>query len=217
MLTKRPGDTGSTTLLFGEEVGKDHLLLETCGVIEELIVWYESIMVQKLLDKTFNTKIINNLEKIIKETACSDRVRFRSENPHLTEQDVEELETQIVLLKKRLSDKGVNFVRQLSLLEVLSRKAERRIVALIKYEQSKFSMLSPIVPREKTLDTNYLRKNKTLRTLFAAYFNRLNEYHSLLNEYGKSLDFEISSENFESDIPTMSSLQGRRKPNVSNS
>lgn len=218
MIEKRKGDLGATSLLYGEEVGKDHLLLDVSGDIDELIVQHYLISKKYHLYGLSNV-LRKNLRLIQQEIMCSCRQKFREHNEFLAELDLIDLDKKIKEIKDSLS-KNLNQnsifsedISEISLLEVLSRKIERKIVALIKYEQKNFNILSPIVPREKTLDLNYLRGNTKLRTIFAAYFNRLNEYFNLLGKYINQLQFEISEEPFESDLPS-SPLKEKRPPNV---
>lgn len=205
-MKNRPGDFGSTKLLYGEEVGKDHPLLNVCGDIEELIVRIKLI---RELSPNSLIRVAKDLTRISYEIKCSKRSLFREKNMFLTETDVEKLEEQIEFYRKNYDCEKDFETTEVSLCEILSRKIERGLVGLIKWEQKNFNILSPIVPREKTLDLNYLRGNTKIRTLFAQYFNRLNEFFSVFNKVSQQLACDVDTKRYDTD----SELFVKRNPN----
>ena len=145
-IATRTGDDGTTSLLYGQRVPKDHLAIETVGAFDELTVSLGAA--KSLLTRTARnartrarlTRIQQNLIALMGEVACAERdaKRFaQSKFAKLSNADVAHLDEAVATLEAR----GLNFdgwatpganarAVAFDVARVTARRAERRLAAL---------------------------------------------------------------------------------------
>lgn len=145
-IATRTGDDGTTGLLYGQRVPKDHPQVEAVGACDELNVAIGAVM--PLLAKgapgaairTLLTVVQKNLVALMGELACAERdtARYGKSNfEKISAADVARLDVAVAALEAR----GLNFdgwatpganprAAAFDVARVTARRAERRIVAL---------------------------------------------------------------------------------------
>lgn len=143
-IATRTGDDGTTSLLYGQRVPKDHPQIEAVGAFDELNVALGAIKAQltSIDDEILTLLAIlqQNLVALMGELACAeaDTARYpASKFARLTNEDVARLDTAIASLEaKKLpldgwAAPGANArAAAFDLARVTARRAERRLVAL---------------------------------------------------------------------------------------
>lgn len=105
-IVTRTGDEGTTGLLYGQRVPKDHPQIEAVGAFDELNVALGAIK-PLLVDpdlRAFITGLQHNLVALMGELACaeSDRVRYADSNfSKITGADVTKLDEAVGVLEAR--------------------------------------------------------------------------------------------------------------------
>ncbi len=138
-IATRTGDDGTTGLLYGQRVPKDHPQIETVGAFDELNVALGAVKLHAT-HRTLLETAQQNLVALMGEVACAevDAERFaQSKFPKISEADLARIDAAIVELEAR----GLKFdgwatpgANDLALAcdqaRVVARRAERRLVAL---------------------------------------------------------------------------------------
>lgn len=149
-IATRTGDDGSTSLLYGQRVSKDHPQIEAVGAFDELNVALGAI--KPLLDENDRATrellgaVQQNLVALMGEIACAeaDAARYaESKFSKLTEADVARLDAAVTALEARglkldgWATPGAN-ARSLAFdtARVATRRAERRLTALPSHGRS---------------------------------------------------------------------------------
>ena len=145
-IATRTGDDGTTGLLYGQRVPKDHPQIEAVGAFDELNV--ELGAVKPLLAKSargraaraFLTGVQKNLVVLMGEIACAERdaARFaQSKFEKISAADVARLDAAVAALEARglkfagWATPGANArASAFDLARVAARRAERRLTAL---------------------------------------------------------------------------------------
>lgn len=145
-IATRTGDDGSTRLLYGQRVPKDHPAIETVGAFDELTVALgavKSLLGRSARDaqtRALLTAIQQNLIALMGEVACAERdaKRFaQSKFAKLSTGDVARLDDAVASLEalglsfEGWATPGVNArAVAFDLARVTARRAERRLAAL---------------------------------------------------------------------------------------
>lgn len=139
-ITTRIGDRKTSRLLSGEEVAKDDLRLETYGTLDELVAHLgvaRSLLQGSPLAKTLRELQVD-LFRVGGEFACSNPEKVSWIKPttkdHVTalETKMKELESQIKLPASFLIPGTTPAAAALEVARTVSRRLERRAVALAK-------------------------------------------------------------------------------------
>jgi cob(I)alamin adenosyltransferase len=145
-IATRTGDDGTTSLLYGQRVPKDHPQIQAVGACDELNATL-GVVKAHLSDtpravgiRTLLTTVQHNLVALMGELACaeSDTARHAaSKFERLAPADVRRLDDAVAALEARglkfdgWATPGANFVAaQLEIARTTARRAERRIAAL---------------------------------------------------------------------------------------
>jgi cob(I)alamin adenosyltransferase len=138
----KTGDKGNTRLLGGTIVPKDDSRVEAYGTVDELISWLGVVSSQKLTrhDKDILLQIQNKLMLLCSHLA--DEKRTLTDLPMLEENDILALEQEIDKIDKLLPPLtlfiipgGHSMVTFCHLARSVCRRAERRLVPLLKERQ----------------------------------------------------------------------------------
>jgi cob(I)alamin adenosyltransferase len=145
-IATRKGDDGTTSLLHGQRVSKDHPQIEAVGAFDELNVALGTIKPalanegRALEIRALLTAVQHNLVALMGELACAeaDAARYaESKFAKLTVADVERLDREILALEARglkfdgWATPGANAPAiAFDLARVTARRAERRLSAL---------------------------------------------------------------------------------------
>lgn len=144
----RTGDLGETALFAGPRVGKDMPRIEVCGAIDELnaaigIVRAKSIHaeVDRILDR-----IQNELFAIGAELATIDPVAkglhwISPENVKLLEDDIDRYQQSLPPLDWFILPGGTPAAASLHLARAICRRAERRLVTLVRHSEEPISLV----------------------------------------------------------------------------
>jgi len=141
-IATRTGDDGSTSLLYGQRVPKDHPQIEAVGAYDELNVALGAI--KPLLADVDVRTLVNGLQKnlvaLMGEVACAeaDAVRYAdSKFAKITAADVNILDEAVAALETRglkfdgWATPGANALgAAFDTARVVARRAERRLCAL---------------------------------------------------------------------------------------
>ena len=162
-IATRKGDDGSTSLLYGQRVAKDHPQIEAVGAFDELNVALGAIKPQLGREPRENairellTAVQHNLVALMGELACAetDAVRYaESKFVKLSADDVARLDTAVAALEAR----GLSFEgwatpganarsAALDFARVTARRAERRLSALPAHGRSVRPVIRQFVNR----------------------------------------------------------------------
>ena len=145
-IATRTGDDGTTSLLYGQRVPKDHPQIEAVGAFDELNVALGAVkplLAEEPRDseiRTLLTAVQKNLVAIMGEVACAegDTVRYASSQfEKLAALDVQRLDEAVAALEARglkfdgWATPGANArAAAFDSARVTARRAERRLVAL---------------------------------------------------------------------------------------
>lgn len=142
----RTGDLGETALFGGPRVGKDMIRIEACGEIDELncalgVVRAESL--PEAIDRLLS-RLQNELFEVGAELATPDPVKHGTRT--IDQQHVEKLESEIDALSATIPElaafilpAGVRAAAELHLARAICRRAERRLVALVRHSDDEIS------------------------------------------------------------------------------
>lgn len=144
----RTGDLGETALLGGPRVGKDMVRIEACGVIDELNSALGLVRAEPLsadLDGVV-CRIQNELFEVGAELASPDPVKLgtRTIGPqHIRriETDIDRLLEALPELKQFILPGGTRAAAGLHLARSICRRAERRLVLVIRHSQEEISLV----------------------------------------------------------------------------
>ncbi|AHM60503.1 ATP:cob(I)alamin adenosyltransferase [Flammeovirgaceae bacterium 311] len=138
----KTGDAGTTALLGGTRVGKNHLRLEAYGSLDELNSW-----IGLLRDFTVNSSRREPLKKIQDmiftlgshlATAPGKKIRhlpsYTSEDVTALEQEIDQMEEDLAPLQNFILPGGHAEVSQCHIARCVCRRAERLVVALHEHE-----------------------------------------------------------------------------------
>ena len=145
-IATRTGDDGTTSLLYGQRVAKDHPQIEAVGAFDELNVALGAVKpllaqgARGAATRKLLTAVQKNLVALMGEVACAERdaARFaKSKFPKISTSDVAHLDAAVAALEGR----GLNFdgwatpganarAAACDLARVAARRAERRLTAL---------------------------------------------------------------------------------------
>ena len=141
-IATRTGDDGSTSLLYGQRVPKDHPQIEAVGAYDELNVALGAVK-PLLADATVRTLVSglqNNLVALMGEVACAetDAARYaESKFAKISAADVTTLDAAVAALETRglkfdgWATPGANALgAAFDRARVVARRAERRLCAL---------------------------------------------------------------------------------------
>jgi len=141
-IATRTGDDGSTSLLYGQRVPKDHPQIEAVGAYDELNVALGAVK-PLLADATVRTLVSglqNNLVALMGEVACAetDAARYaESKFAKISTADVTTLDAAVAALETRglkfdgWATPGANALgAAFDAARVVARRAERRLGAL---------------------------------------------------------------------------------------
>ncbi len=134
--TKR-GDSGKTDLANGERVDKDDVRVESYGTVDELNSVIGLVSVEKYEDVgAYLNEIQNHLHIIQAQLACvgGRRVEITSEHIRLVESWIDDCEEELEPLHSFILPGGSEDGAKLHNARAVCRRAERRVVALVKEE-----------------------------------------------------------------------------------
>ena len=141
-IATRTGDDGSTSLLYGQRVPKDHPQIEAVGAYDELNVALGAVKPLLTDDavRTLVTSLQNNLVALMGEVACAetDAARYaESKFAKISAADVTTLDAAVAALEARglkfdgWATPGANALgAAFDTARVVARRAERRLCAL---------------------------------------------------------------------------------------
>jgi len=141
-IATRTGDDGTTSLLYGQRVAKDHPLIEAVGAFDELnaAIGFAKATATDDAQKALLEFIQKDLVALMGELACAeaDAARFaESKFQKIGEPELTRLDAAIATLEARAikfdgwATPGANLpAAALDLARTAARRAERRLVAL---------------------------------------------------------------------------------------
>lgn len=141
-IATRTGDDGSTSLLYGQRVPKDHPQIEAVGAYDELNVALGAVkpLLADAAVRTLVSGLQNNLVALMGEVACAeaDTTRYAdSKFAKISAADVSTLDAAVAALEARglkfdgWATPGANALgAAFDTARVVARRAERRLCAL---------------------------------------------------------------------------------------
>jgi cob(I)alamin adenosyltransferase len=141
-IATRTGDDGSTSLLYGQRVPKDHPQIEAVGAYDELNVALGAVkpLLNDVAVRTLVSGLQNNLVALMGEVACAeaDAARYAdSKFAKISAADVSTLDAAVAALEARglkfdgWATPGANALgAAFDTARVVARRAERRLCAL---------------------------------------------------------------------------------------
>ncbi len=141
-ISTRTGDNGTTGLLYGQRVPKDHPQIEAVGTLDELnsALGFAKATCPDAERRAGLECIQKDLVNLMGEVACAeaDLARYEaSKFPKLTEADLERVDASVAALEARnipfhgWATPGANLhAAALELARATARRAERRLVGL---------------------------------------------------------------------------------------
>ncbi|MDO5565694.1 MAG: cob(I)yrinic acid a,c-diamide adenosyltransferase [Planctomycetia bacterium] len=139
----RRGDLGETSLCFGPRVGKDHKRIAACGDLDELNSWLGLVRTEPLapgmadLLRGIQQKIFDVSAEVASFTPEKFRIAM------VSAEDITRLEEYIDAWDKRLTPLnhflvpgGCRSAALLQLARAVCRRAERRVVALVRSDET---------------------------------------------------------------------------------
>jgi cob(I)alamin adenosyltransferase len=141
-IATRTGDDGSTSLLYGQRVPKDHPQIEAVGAYDELNVALGAVkpLLNDVAVRTLVSGLQNNLVALMGEVACAeaDTTRYAdSKFAKISAADVSTLDAAVASLEARglkfdgWATPGANALgAAFDTARVVARRAERRLCAL---------------------------------------------------------------------------------------
>lgn len=158
-IATRTGDAGTTSLLYGQRVAKDHPQIEAVGTLDELNVSIGSVKALQP-DKRHHAeleRIQHELVALMGEVACAeaDAVRFAdSKFTKIDEAALARLDTAVATIEARQpkfdgwATPGANpAAAAFDLARTAARRAERRLVGLGHHERSLRPLLLQYINR----------------------------------------------------------------------
>lgn len=144
----RTGDLGETGLFAGPRVGKDMARVEVFGTIDELNAVLGGVRAESLpedLDSLL-ARVQNELFDLGAELATPDPVAhgtrtLTSDDVQALEADIDRLEQELEPLKVFILPTGTRAGAGLHLARAVCRRAERRLVTLIRQSQEPISLV----------------------------------------------------------------------------
>lgn len=157
----KTGDKGKTSLVGGTRVAKSDDRIEAYGEIDELNSWI-GLLLSKLPQKHFSRKTLANIQNELfvvgSHVACEIDQRSKIQLPKLSDKLVDELENEIDQMQTNLEElknfilPGGHELASLShILRTVSRRVERKVVALIEKEND-HEMNAIVVPLNRLSD-----------------------------------------------------------------
>jgi cob(I)alamin adenosyltransferase len=144
----RTGDLGETALLGGPRVGKDMVRIEACGAIDELNSALGLVRAEPLSPAVARIvcRIQNELFEVGAELASPDPVQHGTRTigpPHIRRMEVEidTLLADLPELKQFILPGGTRAAAGLHLARSICRRAERRLVSVIRHSQEEISLV----------------------------------------------------------------------------
>lgn len=188
-IVTKTGDDGTTGLLYGGRLRKDHPLIQAVGDIDELNaalgMLHSSLNNLKLDGPMLINDLQNDLVNLMGEVACSDRLKFREEHSYIDATDINALEEACDFLQTGLEfSSWANPSGPVDLAARVARRAERSLIALKNYENVVWTQVGPLIPVGKFPDAEYLRSNIKLRPILNIYLNRLSDLLWLIARHG---------------------------------
>lgn len=158
----KTGDKGSTALIGGTRIPKNHIRIEAYGTIDELNSWIGIVadMLQTSLEKEkfFLKDIQNHLFNAGSHLACDPNKKTKMPLPEINEQDVVELEKEIdrmevglPMLKNFVLPGGNLIASHCHVARCVCRRAERIAVGM-------------------------QEENEAIEAIIIQYLNRLSDY-----------------------------------------
>src|SRR5690349_1100246 len=141
-IATRTGDDGTTSLLYGQRVRKDHPQIEAVGAFDELnaAIGFAKSVAPDVARRRALELVQHDLVALMGELACaeSDVARYAaSKFPKLDEPDLARIDAAVVALEAKdirfegWATPGSNLAAAaLDLARTAARRAERRLVAL---------------------------------------------------------------------------------------
>lgn len=144
----RTGDLGETALFAGPRVGKDMARVEVFGTVDELNAALGLVRAESLpeaLDRLL-ARLQNELFEVGAELATPDPVgqgtrTISSAHVQAMETDIDRLEQELDPLKVFILPTGTRAAAGLHLARAICRRAERRLVTLIRHSQEPISLV----------------------------------------------------------------------------
>lgn len=158
-IATRTGDDGTTSLLYGQRVQKDHPQIEAVGAFDELnaAVGFAKAVCNDTGRRTELEAIQRNLISLMGELACAETDAGRyaaSKFPKLGETELARIDAAVAALEalnlrfEGWATPGANLAAAaLELARTAARRAERRLVALPAHGRSIRPVLSQFVNR----------------------------------------------------------------------
>jgi cob(I)alamin adenosyltransferase len=172
----KKGDTGTTQLIGGTRVGKDHIRIEAYGTIDELNA-YVGLVRDQQINESHKTTLLEIQDRLftIGSSLASDPEKSKMKIPDLKEEDVvllenemDKMEGHLPELKSFILSGGHTTVSYCHLARCVCRRAERLVVHL-----SENDFVDPIVLR---------------------YLNRLSDYFFVL---ARTLGVELNAKEIQ--------------------
>ena len=140
----RRGDLGETSLHYGPRVGKDQKRIVACGTLDELNSWLGLVLTEEGLPGDVAELLLDIQHRIFPVSA--EIASFQPEKLRMTmvsHEDIDWLESQIDRMEEPLEDLnhfiipgGTRSAALLHLARCVCRRAERRVVALVRADES---------------------------------------------------------------------------------
>ena len=142
----RTGDLGETALFGGPRVGKDMIRIEVCGEIDELNCALGVVRAKKLpedLDRLL-LRLQHELFEVGAELATPDPVRHGTrtigpQHVQTMENELDALAATLPELKQFILPGGTPAAAELHRARAVCRRAERRLVALVRHSEEEIS------------------------------------------------------------------------------
>ncbi|MFA6288828.1 MAG: cob(I)yrinic acid a,c-diamide adenosyltransferase [Opitutaceae bacterium] len=147
-IATRTGDNGTTSLLYGQRVPKDHPQIEAVGAFDELnaALGFAKATCPDAARRAALELIQHNLVTLMGEVACAetDAARYAgSKLPKLTDADLARIDTSVAALEAQnikfdgWATPGANLhAAALDLARTAARRAERRLISLPSHGRS---------------------------------------------------------------------------------
>jgi len=138
----KKGDKGSTSLFGGKKLSKDDIRIEAYGTVDEfnaqlgslISLMQSDIYIERLLEIQKN---LFNIGAILATDPSKQHLvkPFKDQNIGEVEKWIDEMENELPVLKSFILPSGSPAVAQCHVVRTICRRAERRIVSLLKDEE----------------------------------------------------------------------------------